>query len=538
MSTPSSPTIDRAIEAYDLQAEKQRYQYEDVTLVGLTINRGTTRIQVNDQTDKPAFEAIRKAHHDVIFTTTHDDGAPVLELGYPNVGSFVGCSAGVYMDCMLGVAQKILCEQHPYYTRSIEAQLKHKLLLRREINTDDYLVCAEGVEGIHTPQELADLLGQMATEAYGGSHRVFLSNSGAEAVEAAIKLASLATYRKLIAAYGADTFARLCQDLGIGRNTNLDDVDSSDEPIYRDYPFFMFAYKGAFHGRTHGALSLTQSKKAHQIGYFKSRWVHHLTFNGDPSELANMIDDRPLTEILDSEGGVRAVIEAGRVPRDLAAAVIAEGYQGEGGYVPGNTEYFKAVRKICDEHAIYLVADEVQTFARTGNAFMYQTLGVRPDITTVAKGAAVGATIASAEMEQYLQAGWHSNTWGGGKLFDIQMAYATLDALVNYKEPAFDGLSYWENQRVKGQFLHHQLEQLKVKHPNLVSFSGHGCMHGIEVTDRDKVCQIGWSHGLKLLGCGPGGETGMIRLLFLADVTTHEIEEFARVLDEVLAVAR
>ena len=96
-------------------------------------------------------------------------------------------------------------------------------------------------------------------------------------------------------------------DLEIPRNTNMDGPADEDTPVFGDYPFFIFGFRRAFHGRTLGVLALTQSKKAQQFGYPKLRWVRHLEFNGDNAQLEQMIDDRPITEILDADGGVKAI---------------------------------------------------------------------------------------------------------------------------------------------------------------------------------------------------------------------------------------
>src|SRR5690606_25769142 len=99
----------------------------------------------------------------------------------------------------------------------------------------------------------------------------------------------------------------------------------------------------------------------------------------------------------------------------------------------------------------------------------------------------------------------------------------------------FEGRTYLENESVKGEYLRGRLAALAEAHPSTVTgFSGLGCMFGLRVHHRDKVLASAWKHGLKLLGAGAAREEGAIRLLFLADVLTHEIDQFAETMDAVL----
>jgi hypothetical protein len=179
--------------------------------------------------------------------------------------------------------------------------------------------------------------------------------------------------------------------------------------------------------------------------------------------------------------------------------------------------------------------DEVQTFGRSGAPFCAQHFLNEPDILTIAKGAVVGVTLARSEFQSVLHSGWHSNTWGGGKIFDNELAWATLDALKNHREPAFDGASYFENTRVKGAYLALLLDRVKERHPDLlVEHSGIGLLHGVTLKRREEVIEEAWRKGLKLLGCGLPGEAARARVLFLVDATAREIEDFAQTFDRVL----
>jgi 4-aminobutyrate aminotransferase-like enzyme len=535
----ATQTLDKlVIDGYDLAAEKTRYRFPDVVGRGVTLNRGTAIVKIRGEMENSRYQAARDAHKKFMFLTTHDDDSPVVELGYPTAGSYVACSEGVYYDAMLGVAQKILDDNHPVVRDQVAALLEHGALLRREINTDDYLLAAEGIDDLKTPQDLAGLLATATQERWSSREgwRVFFCNSGAEANEAAIKLAMLVKWRRLEEKYGKRNVERLMDQLGIKKNDMLEARDKTrDEPVYRDYPMFLVACAGAFHGRTCGALNLTQSKKAHQIGYQKFHYVKHIEYNKDPHALRALIDPRPLDQVLDSEGGVPKVLERGRIPADLCAAFVAEGFQGEGGYLPGDTAWFHGIGKAAKEFGIMLVADEVQTLCRTGKLYAWEHFDTAPDCIAMAKASFLGIMIARGEYGRYLHHGWHSNTWGGGKVFDVNVAHATLDAVLNYRAPHLNEISHFENEEIKGKYLRQLVEKLRDKHKDLiVGMSGRGLMNGLEVKRRSDVIRVGWLRGLKMLSAGlASGDTAKIRVLHLADATTKEIEDFAKVLEDV-----
>lgn len=532
--------VHAVVDGYDLEEEKSRYTFPDVEIAGTRLNRGTASIAITSDPQDSQAAAARKAHQAHLFTTTHDDGAPVLELGYPISGQFVASHAGVYMDLYLGVAQKLLDENHPELLKAVDRLATLRLALRREIITDDYFAAREGVDGVVTTAMLADYLAQMADTAFprtdGGStggYRVFFSNSGTEANEAAIKLAQRVRYRRLLEKYGADAIARLMEQLGIPEVSYFS--GKADRPVYADYPMFIAACESSFHGRTLGSLHMTRSKAIHHEGYPKARWTIHVPFNSSADALEKRLDPRPLDRIIAVDGGVPAVLDRGLVPAELVALFCVEGFQGEGGYKLGDQVFLKGVRDTCLRHDILYLADEVQTFGRTGAPWVHQHHGVSPDMITMAKGAWVGVTIAPASLERYLENGWHSNTWGGGKVFDNTISYTTLTTLNEYRDPIFLGKTYFENERIKGEYLRHKLAELAEKHPDTVTgFSGLGCMFGLQVRRREELTALAWRRGIKLLGAGAAGEEAAIRLLFLADVLTHEIDEFARGMDAVL----
>jgi 4-aminobutyrate aminotransferase-like enzyme len=153
----------------------------------------------------------------------------------------------------------------------------------------------------------------------------------------------------------------------------------------------------------------------------------------------------------------------------------------------------------------------------------------------VAKVAVVGLTAVRADLERYLHHGWHANTWGGGKLSDNALSYATLDEFSHGRSDLFAGLSYAENLETKGHYLQEKLEGIRDRHPQtLCQFEGFGGMHGVTLRRRDEVIAEAWRRGLKLLGCGAPGDEARVRILLLADVLTKEIDDLAALLESAI----
>lgn len=530
MTTTESIIVD----GYDLLAENDRLDFADTVVCGHTLNRGTAEVSPEGTPHDQMAEA-KSEHARQIFPNTIDPGCPVVDLSYPVAGMFVGSPAGVYLDLYQGVAQKLVDEHHPRLDETVRKLVESGLAFRREINTDDYIVMSQAVDGVHTSLELAALINRLTEKALPGmgTCRTFFSNSGAEAGEAAIKLAQLHTYRRFISTYGEQTFARLMQDLSIPRVTFFDqDEGGPDDPLFADYPFFIIGCERAFHGRTMGVLNLTHSKKAQHLTSSKLRWVKHIPFNGAVSDLTDQIDARPITEILDSPGGAAAVIASGKMPTELVAFFAVECYQGEGGYHLANREWLSGIREACAEHHILFGTDEVQSFGRTGFLYAAEHFGVQPDILWASKGAVVGLTVARAEFADDCHIGWHSNTFGGGKVFDVNMAYATIDTITSYSDPLFEGRGYFQNSRLKAEYVRMRLADLSARHPDLFTgFSGLGGMWGLSVRHREEIISTGWRMGAKLLGCGPTGDISRLRIVLLTDVLTREIDQMISVLE-------
>src|SRR5262249_7919833 len=221
---------------------------------------------------------------------------------------------GTYFDACLGAAQKLFDENHPSYARMIQALVKQGLLLRREINTDDFFAARRGAEGVRTPQDVAALVNGEAARAFpkSGSWKTFFSNSGTEAIEAGLKIACRVAHARLLERHGAEGEAELMRQLGIPRVTFFPKRDP--QALFEDYPFFFVACEMAFHGRTLGALNLTFSKAVHKRGFPNWRRTRHIPFNGKVGDLEALIDPRPLPEILKADGGVAKVLADGKIP--------------------------------------------------------------------------------------------------------------------------------------------------------------------------------------------------------------------------------
>ena len=514
---------------YDIAAERERYDFPDVERGGVSLNRGTAQ-PVAASTEPDGFAGVRARHRAAVVTTTLPEDGPVIELDRPTAGIYVASRRGTYLDLYQGVAQRLFDDAR--LRPRLQPLLDSGLLLRREINTDDFLGYAP--EGVRLPQELAELVAGEAQRAFAreGGYRVFFSNSGAEAIEAAIKAATLSAYQRFLAAHGAETWAAVCRELGVAQDPFFAE---HERPVWRDYPLFVVALERSFHGRTFGALALTKSRPAHREGFPLWPWARHVDPH-DPEAVDRLLERCPLAELLAEPGALAEVVAAGRVPLELLAGVVVEPFQGEGGYRAPTAETLRRLREACDRAGAVFVADEVQTFARGGATFFSETRGLRPDVVCLAKAAVLGMTIVPAAVAAGFPSGWHSNTFGSGKLFDVNLSYATLDTFLNERDPLFAGLSFAENEGVKGAYFAEQLAALCDRHPAQLSDpEGAGCLWGLTVADGPAFLAEAWRQGAKMLGAGSDERPGRVRFIFPADVLTKEIDDTIAVLERTAA---
>jgi 4-aminobutyrate aminotransferase len=367
----------------------------------------------------------------------------------------------VFLDFTAGIAVSATGHLHPQITGAIEKQA-HRLL---HFSLADFYHPL----GAQLAQRLAKLFPG------GGDGRVFLCNSGAEAIEAAIKLARWHTKR-----------------------THL------------------IAFHGAFHGRTTGALALSSSKQIHKDGFGPLLpGVTHVPFS-----LSGL---RFLDQVL-----FRTMLRPTEV-----AAIFFEPIQGENGVVIPEDGLLAGLRRLCDRHDILLVADEVQTgMGRTGKMFACEHWGGVPDIICVAKGIAsglpLGAIIAKADVMDW-PAGKHTSTFGGNPL-SCAAALATIDALQG-------GLI--ENAAAMGELLLRRLREIAAGKPLIREVRGRGLLVGIElarngrpaIAEREALLNTALRHGLLLLG---GGES-VVRMCPPLVVTAEEIGIALQIFENALA---
>jgi 4-aminobutyrate aminotransferase len=385
-----------------------------------------------------------------------------------------------FLDFNAGIAVATTGHCHPKVIEAIERQASRFL---HYCGGDFYY------------EPMAHLAEKLARIVPGGpDKKVFLTNSGTEAVEAAFKLARYATGRKHV-----------------------------------------IAFLGSFHGRTLGSLSLTASRSVYRARFGPLiPEVHHIPYgycHRCPYHLSYGSCGIECVEVLEK------VLFRHKVAPDEVAAIFVEPIQGEGGYIVPPPEYLGRLQDICRRHGILLIADEVQSgFGRTGKMFACEHWGVEPDIFCVAKGIAsglpLGAMIARSEISIWTP-GTHGTTFGGNPVA-CAAALATIELLEN-------GLI--ENAASTGRYLKERLSDLKTKFPPISDVRGFGLMIGVELakTDearapdpqlRDAVIQRCFEKGLLLLGCGESAIRFSPPLIVNEEESLAAVEIFAAALEE------
>lgn len=355
-----------------------------------------------------------------------------------------------FLDFMAGIAVASTGHSHPKVTGAIEQQVQKFLH-----------IC--GSDFYYEPMvELAEKLSRIAPGP--SAKRVFFTNSGTEAIEAAFKLARFATKRQ-----------------------------------------HAVAFLGAFHGRTLGALSLTASRSSHRTRFSPLiPDVHHVPF-AHCHRCPYHLDHASCA--IECVNYLEKILFRHEVAPDEIAAIFVEPIQGEGGYVVPPDEFLPMLQDLCRRYGILLVVDEIQSgFGRTGKMFASQHWGVEPDILCVAKGIAsgmpLGAMIARDEISVWTR-GTHGSTFGGNPVA-CAAALATIETIEQ-------GLV--ENAAAQGGYLKERLLELKAIHPAINDVRGLGLMIGVEFQRpdgscapdgklRDQVMQKCFESGLLLLSCG------------------------------------
>ncbi|MCA3452163.1 MAG: 4-aminobutyrate--2-oxoglutarate transaminase [Rhodobacter sp.] len=294
----------------------------------------------------------------------------------------------------------------------------------------------------------------------------------------------------------------------------------------------VIAFGGAFHGRTFMGMSLTGKVDPYKKGFGAMMPdVWHVPF---PQEVHNITTE-------DAMAGLTKLFKADLDPARVAA-IIFEPVQGEGGFYPAPRGLVRAIRKLCDEHGIVMIADEVQTgFARTGTLFAMQAYGVAADLTTMAKGLAGGLPLAAvtgkAELMDAAHPGGLGGTYGGNPL-GIAAANAVLDVIEE------EDLCARANEL--GGRLKQRLEAIRSVTPEIVDIRGPGFMVAVEFANATthepdpgltgRVRMEALKRGLILLTCGVYGN--VIRFLAPITIPDAHFAEAMDILEESVAAAR
>ena len=415
----------------------------------------------------------------------------VISPSYPRSYPFVmdhgkGCEVwdvdgNRFLDFMAGIAVLSTGHAHPKVVKAIQEQAEKFIHISSDFYHEKWIALAEKLDEIAPFQESAVS---------------FMTNSGTEAVETAIKLARYHTGR-----------------------TNF------------------IGFTGAFHGRTMGAITFTASKAVYHRGFYPlMSGVVHAPY------------PNPYRPVLERKHGedygetvaryIEEQILGHILPPDEVAGILIEPIQGEGGYIVPPPGFFPALRKLCDKYGILLIADEVQSgMGRTGKWWAIEHFETEPDIFTTAKGIAsgmpLGACVARKSVMTW-ERGAHGNTYGGNPLA-CAAALATIELLEQ---------EYLQNAAEAGRYLLDALHEIQTRHPSIGDVRGIGLMIGVEfVLDRktkepakdltERIVQLAFERGLLLLSCGKS----VIRIAPPLCITRPEIDEGLRIFEEAITVA-
>ncbi|MBE3118558.1 MAG: acetyl ornithine aminotransferase family protein [Candidatus Atribacteria bacterium] len=386
-----------------------------------------------------------------------------------------------FLDFAAGIAVVSTGHSHPKVVKAIQEQAEQFIHISSDYYHEKWITLGEKLD------EIAP---------FGEAASSFMTNSGTEAIETAIKLARYYSGR-----------------------TNF------------------IGFTGAFHGRTMGAVTFTASKTNYHRGFYPlMNGVVHAPF------------PNPYRPILDRHSGedygetvVRYIEEeilGHIVPPEEVAGILVETIQGEGGYIIPPSGFFPALRELCDKHNILLIADEVQCgMGRTGKWWAIEHFEVEPDIITAAKGIAsgmpLGACIARKSVMTWPR-GSHGSTFGGNPI-SCAAALATIDLIEN---------EYMENAATVGEYTLDALHEIMARHPSIGDVRGIGLMIGVEfVKDRKskvpaeelcgKVVDLAFERGLILLSCGKS----VIRIAPPLSISKAEVDEGLAIFEEAVTLA-
>ncbi len=386
-----------------------------------------------------------------------------------------------FLDFMAGIAVTSTGHAHPKVVKAIQEQAEKFIHISSDFYHEKWI-------------QLGEKLAEIAPfDDYGVS---FMTNSGTEAVETAIKLARYHT----------------------GRSNFI-------------------GFTGAFHGRTMGAVTFTASKPKYHKGFYPlMNGVLHAPY---PNPYRPMLERRKGED--DGQTVVRYIedqILGHILPPEEVAGILVESIQGEGGYIVPPAGFYPALRELCDKYDILLIVDEVQSgMGRTGKWWAIEHFGVEPDIVTAAKGIAsgmpLGACIARRDIMDW-EKGAHGNTYGGNPI-SCAAALATIDLIEN---------EYMENAATVGQYTLDALTEIQSRHPSIGDVRGIGLMIGVEfVKDRtskepageltERVVDLAFERGLLMLSCGKS----VIRIAPPLSISKSEVDEGLAIFEEAVTLA-
>jgi len=413
--------------------------------------------------------------------------SPSYPRGYPFVmdhgkGSEVwDVDGNRFLDFMGGIAVVSTGYSHPKVVKAIQEQAEKFIHISSDYYHENWIKLAEKFNDIAPFKE--DALS-------------FMTNSGTEAVETAIKLAR-----------------------------------------YHSKRSNFIGFTGAFHGRTMGAVTFTASKAKYHGGFYPlMNGVTHAPF---PNPYRPILERRKgedygeaVVRYIDNE-----ILNQILPPKDVAG-ILVETIQGEGGYIVPPEGFYPALRKLCDKYDILMILDEVQCgMGRTGKWWAIEHFGVEPDMITAAKGIAsgmpLGACIARKSVMDWAP-GTHGNTYGGNPI-SCAASLATIDLIEN---------GFLKNAAEVGAYAMDALEEIKSRHPSIGDVRGMGLMIGVEfVTDREtkepdhelteRVVELGYERGLLMLSCGKS----VIRIAPPLSMSKSEMDEGLKIFEEALTLA-
>ncbi|NMF36374.1 aminotransferase class III-fold pyridoxal phosphate-dependent enzyme [Flammeovirga yaeyamensis] len=385
-----------------------------------------------------------------------------------------------YMDFTSGIGVTNTGHCHPKVVQAIQDQSQE--LIFGQMN------CVIPSKTVELAEKLNELLPNPL-------NRFFFSNSGSEATEACVKLAKQYTGRQNV-----------------------------------------IVMQGSFHGRTHLTMAMTTSKTVYRYKYqplpsgiFVTPFPNHFQYGWTEDQAIDFAIKQ-----LD-------LVFRGQSAPDETAAIIIEPVLGEGGYVPAPKRYLQHLRKVCDEHGILLIIDEVQSgFGRTGTFFCFEQSDVVPDILVMAKGLGSGMPISGIASTEKIMKKWvpgtHGGTYGGGSVISMAAALATIDTI---KEE-----NILENVRQRSHQLIEGLKKLQQQYPMIGDVRGRGLMVATEFINEDgtpspelakKVLTECVNNKLLMLACG--SYANVIRWIPPLVVNEAQIEQALRIFENALAEA-